>query len=152
MARVWTLMIFSMIKQEFTLDNYDWHITVFYAVHGYFVNDIMKSLSDIGMRGEKAETAYHNLSSGKVNTGLTYVNDGNAVCVIGMASCAAEYADSIQHEIMHLAIFIARSEGIPLDGEEVCYIGGEIAKKMWPKSKLLTSECGCYTNRIRKVL
>lgn len=141
-----------MIRQDFTLDNYDWHITVFYAVHGYFVDDIMKSLSDVGMRGEKAERAYHNLSSGKINTGLTYANDGRAVCVIGKASCAAEYADSIQHEVMHLAIFVALAEGIPLDSEEVCYIGGEIAKKMWPKSKLLTSECGCYTKRIGKRL
>ena len=141
-----------MIRQEFHIDNYDWHITVFYAVHGYFVDDIMESLYNIGIYGERAEIARKNLLSGKLNTGLTYVNGGEAVCVIGKASCAAEYADSIQHEIMHLAIYIAKAEGIPLDGEEVCYIGGEIAKKMWTRTKLLTSECGCYTRRIGKVL
>lgn len=141
-----------MIKQRFMLDRYDWDITVYYSIHGYFVDEIMEHLRSIGMRGRKLDKAYENLSSGKLDTGLTYVNKGKAVCVIGKASDASEYADSIQHEIMHLAIFIAMAEGIPLDSEEVCYMGGEIAKKMHQKTKLLTSECGCYTRKIGKVL
>lgn len=149
---VLTLTITSMIRQSFTLDNYDWHITVFYAVHGYFVDEIMEALTAIGVRGRKARRAYMNLSSGNVNTGLTYAKDGQAVCVIGKASNAAQYADSIQHEVMHLAKFIGKAERLDPYGEEVCYIGGEIARKMWPKSKMLTSECGCYTYRIGKVL
>lgn len=106
----------------------------------------------LGMSGFKLDKAYKNLYSGKLDTGLTYVCDGEAICVIGKASDASEYANSIQHEVMHLAIFIAIAEGIPLDNEEVCYIGGEIAKKMHPKAKLLTSECGCYTHRIGRML
>lgn len=141
-----------MIKQRFMLDNYDWNITVYYSVHGYFVDEIMEHLQWIGMSKSKLDKAYENLSSGKLDTGLTYVSNGKAVCVIGKASSASEYANSIQHEIMHLAIFIAMAEGIPLESEEVCYIGGEIAKKMHPKTKLLTSECGCYTRRIGKIL
>ena len=141
-----------MIKQRFILDNYDWDITVYYSVHGYCVDDIMEHLRLLGMSKSRLDKAYNNLSSGELDRGLTYVSKGKAVCVIGKASSASEYANSIQHEIMHLAIFIAIAEGIPLDSEEVCYIGGEIAKKMHPKTKLLTSECGCYTYRIGKVL
>ena len=141
-----------MIKQKIHLDNYDWDITMYYAIHGYYVDEIIQSLVDIGIRGEKLEKAMELLEEGKVNTGLTYVKGGKAVCVIGKASSAAQYADSIQHEIMHLAVFIAIAEGIPLESEEVCYIGGEIARKAWAKTKLLTSECGCYTWRIGKVL
>lgn len=141
-----------MIKQRFILDNYDWDITVYYSVHGYYVDDIMEHLRLLGMSKPRLDKAYDNLSSGELDRGLTYVSKGKAVCVIGKASSASEYANSIQHEIMHLAIFIAIAEGIPLDSEEVCYIGGEIAKKMHPKTKLLTSECGCYTYRIGKVL
>lgn len=141
-----------MIRQCIRLDNYPWDITVFYSVHGYYVDEIMESLTDIGIRGRKLERAEKLLSSGRLNEGLTYTNKRKAVCVIGKASRASEYADSIQHEVMHLAIFIAMEEGIPLDSEEVCYIGGEIAKKMHPVSKLLTSECGCYTYKIGKVL
>lgn len=141
-----------MIKQRFILDNYDWDITVYYSVHGYYVDEIMEHLQWLGMSKTKLDKAYKNLSSGKLDTGLTYINNGKAVCVIGKASDASEYANSIQHEIMHLAIFIAMAEGIPLSSEEVCYIGGEIAKKMHPKTKLLTSKCGCYTKIIGKVL
>lgn len=141
-----------MIRQKIHLDNYDWDITMYYAIHGYYVDEIIESLVDIGIRGEKLDKARELLEEGNINTGLTYVKNGKAVCVIGKASSANQYADSIQHEIMHLALFIGRAEGLPLDGEEVCYIGGEIAKKMWQKTKLLTSECGCYTDRIRKIL
>ena len=141
-----------MIKQKIHLDNYDWDITMYYAIHGYYVDEIVQNLVDIGIRGRKMEKARRLLEGGKINTGLTYVKNGNAVCVIGKASSAAQYADSIQHEMMHLAVFISIAEGIPLESEEVCYIGGELARKAWIKTKLLTSECGCYTWRIGKVL
>ena len=141
-----------MIRQSFHLDRFDWTITIFYAVHGYYVEDIMDELKRIGIRGKKLAKAEENLTAGEVNSGLTYVNNGEAVCVIGIASSAARYMDSIVHEVMHLCKFIGRAEGLDPYGEEVCYIGGEIARKMWPKSKLLTSECGCYTKRIDKVL
>lgn len=141
-----------MLKHSFHLDNYDWHITVYYAIHTYHVDEIMQHLKRIGIKDREYEKAYQNLSSGEVNKGITFVKNGEAVAVIGRASSAAQYADSIQHEVQHLSIFIADAEGIPLKAEEVCYIGGEIARKMWPKSKYLTSECGCYTYRIGKVL
>ena len=141
-----------MIKQKIHLDSYDWDITMYYAIHGYYVDEIVQNLVDIGIRGRKLEKARELLEEGKINTGLTYVKNGNAVCVIGKASSAAQYADSIQHEVMHLAVFISIAEGIPLESEEVCYIGGELARKAWVKTKLLTSECGCYTWRIGKVL
>lgn len=141
-----------MIKQKFRLDRFDWEITIFYAVHGYYVEDIMDDLKRIGIRGKKLAKAEENLTSGEINSGLTYVNNGEAICVIGIASSAAQYMDSIVHEVMHLAKFIGKAEGLDPYGEEVCYMGGEIGRKMWPKSKLLTSECGCYTRRIDKVL
>ena len=141
-----------MIRQSFHLDRFDWTITIFYAVHGYYVEDIMDDLKRIGIRGKKLAKAEENLTSGEINSGLTYVNNGEAVCVIGIASSAAQYMDSIVHEVMHLAKFIGKAEGLDPYGEEVCYMGGEIGRKMWPKSKLLTSECGCYTKRIEKVL
>lgn len=141
-----------MIKQKIHLDSYDWDITMYYAIHGYYVDEIIDSLVGMGIRGEKLEKARELLEEGKANTGLTYVKNGKAVCVIGKANNAAQYADSIQHEVMHLAVFISIAEGISLESEEVCYIGGEIARKAWGKTKLLTSECGCYTWRIGKVL
>lgn len=141
-----------MIKQRFALDNWNWDVRVYYAVHGYYVDEIVSRLMDMGISRKKLKKAEKLLTSGELNTGLTFVKNGRALAVIRRAENAAEYADSIQHEVMHLALFIGREEGLNPFGEEVCYMGGEIAKKMWPASKLLTSECGCYTNYIGREL
>lgn len=141
-----------MIRQSFRLSRWNWEVTIYYAVHGYFVDEILSELEDMGIGGRKLAKARKNLESGNVNQGLTYVNKGRALSVIGLASSADQYADSIQHEVMHLALYIGKREGLNPFGEDVCYMGGEIARKMWPKSKMLTSECGCYTKRIEKVL
>lgn len=141
-----------MIKQVFRLSRVDYRITLYYAVHGYHVDAIMDDLTRIGVSENNLKRAYKNLTSGEVNTGMAFVNNGEGLAVIGKASEAAQYADSIQHEVMHLALFIGIAEDIPLDSEEVCYIGGEIARKMHPVSKLLTSKCGCYTKKIGKKL
>lgn len=141
-----------MIRQRFRLDRFDWVVTVYYAVHGYYPDEIMDELRRIGIKGKDLAGAERNLYSGEIDSGLAFVNNGEAVGVIGLASSAEQYADSIQHEVMHLALFMGREMGLDPYGEEVCYMGGEIARKMWPKSKLLTSECGCYTKRIGKVL
>ena len=141
-----------MIKQRFRLDNHDWIVTIFYAVHDYYPDDILYELRRIGIKGKDLEDAKQNLYSGDIDSGLAYVNNGEALGVIGLASRADQYADSIQHEVMHLALFMGKAMGIDPYDEELCYMGGEIARKMWPKSKMLTSECGCYTKRIAKVL
>ena len=141
-----------MIRQSFRLSRWNWEVTVYYAVHGYFVDEILSELKEMGIHGKNLYNARKNLESGNVNQGLTYVNKGRALSVIGLASSADQYADSIQHEVMHLALYIGKREGLDPFGEEVCYMGGEIARKMWPKSKMLTSECGCYTDRIDKRL
>ena len=89
-----------MIKQHIILDNYQWEIDIYYAIHGYYVDEIIDSLVGIGIRGDRLEKARGLLKEGKVNTGLTYVKNGKAVCVVGKASSANQYADSIQHEII----------------------------------------------------
>ena len=90
-----------MIKQRFRLDRFDWEITIFYAVHGYYPDVILDELRRIGIRGKKLENAEENLISGEINSGLAYVNNGEAVCVIGIASSADQYMDSIVHEVLH---------------------------------------------------
>ena len=132
----------TMIRQKIRVRG--WKVWVYYAVHEYYAEEIMENLRYIGISEREAQRATNNLCSGKKNTGLTYANKHMAVMVIGLASSAAQYANSISHETHHLGVFIAKHEGIRLDSEEVCYISGEIAEKLHPVAKVLTSECGCY--------
>lgn len=63
-----------MIVQDFYIPKYDWIVKVYYAVTTYWTSDILCALHRIGCRGEDFKQAYRNLSSGVLNTGLTYSN------------------------------------------------------------------------------
>lgn len=140
-----------MIRQRIHVRG--WSVWVYYAVHEYYAEEIMERLAWCGMTDEAMRrTAWDNLTSGKLDTGLTFARDKRAVVVVGRASAASQYANSISHEIHHLSVFIAKAEGIELDSEEVCYIDGEIAEAMWEVTKYLTSECGCYYDLIGREL
>ena len=97
-----------MIKQEIYLERaHGGRVTCYYAVTHYEVEEIMQRLIDIGCEGENLQTAYDNLSSGNLNTGLCYSGDGESVLVISCASSPAQFLNSLVHELHHLASHIA---------------------------------------------
>lgn len=121
-----------MIKQEINLNIEQWHITAFYAVTHYETEEIIESLKSAGANKESLESAYKNLSSGKLNTGLCFTGERTSVLVVSVASSGAQLANSIVHELHHLASQIAMKMGYDLMGEDVCYLAGKIAQKMYP--------------------
>ena len=38
-----------MIRQRFTLEKYDWLVWVYYAVHGYYVDEVLERLKEMGV-------------------------------------------------------------------------------------------------------
>ncbi len=122
-----------MIRQTFDLPEYGWRVRCYYCVHGYHVSEIMNSLEDIGCRGKNLNDAYESLSSGKLDTGLTYSNKrtGETVIVIQITTTPKEFAKSWRHEMGHLATHIAEAYGIDPHGEEIQYIGDDIVEEMW---------------------
>lgn len=132
-----------MIRQQFQLDRADgWRVTCYFAVTHYEVEEIIQRLIEVGCEGENLQTAYDNLCSDSLNTGLCYSGDGESVLVISCASSPAQFLNSLVHELHHLASHIASALGYDQKGEEVCYIGGETAKQMYPvASKFLCEHC-----------
>ncbi len=132
-----------MIKQEIYLERArGWEVIAFYAVTHYEVDEIMRSLEDAGAKGRNLQTAYENLSSGKSNTGLCFSGEGKSVIVISVASSASQFVNSMFHEVHHLSCHIADQLGYDLMGEDVCYLSGEIAEKMYPiASKFMCEHC-----------
>lgn len=122
-----------MIRQTFELPEYDWQVQCYYAVNGYYVSEIMESLIDIGCKDRDLDNAYISLSSGNMNTGLTYSNKhtGETVIVIQITTTPKEFAKSWRHEMGHLATHIAEAYGIDPHGEEIQYIGDDIVEEMW---------------------
>lgn len=122
-----------MIYQRFRLPQYDWIVTVFYAVTTYWTDDIVRCLERAGCDGKNLRDAYEQLSLGKLDTGLTFSNKerGETVMVIALTSSAEEFMKSWTHEMGHLKDHIATTCGISPHGEEIQYLGDDIITEMW---------------------
>ena len=141
-----------MIVQDIYLPEYDWHCRVFYAVTGYWADDILYELSEIDCIGKDYRRAQESLYSGRVNTGLTFSNYKlkESVMVIALTSSPEEFAHSFDHEKGHLAKHIAAAYNLDPFGEELQYLSGDIAKEMFPIAKRFLCECcrrKLYTRR-----
>lgn len=132
-----------MIRQNIYLERaHGWRVTCYFAVTHYEVEEIMQRLIEVGCEGDNLQTAYDNLCSDSLNTGLCYSGNGESVLVVSVASSGQQFCNSIFHEVSHLSTHIATALGIDLRGEEVCYLAGEIGQKMHPIiSHYLCEDC-----------
>lgn len=132
-----------MIRQRFFDKATDWRVHVYYVVTKPNAEEILGQLEQIGCKGRNLESAYDNLVSGKLDTGLTYTNSSRreSVVVIAKTSTALEYFQSLTHEFGHLSSHIAEYYGISLDGEEVRYINDALLERTWPISRELLCDC-----------
>lgn len=132
-----------MIRQKLYIPKYDIIVYAYYATSGYYADEIVEKLLDIGCRGYILGRAYDNLSSGNLNTGLTYYNpqSKSAVMVIALSSTASEFFNSLLHELSHLTAYIAKHERLSFTGENIAYLEGELARDIFPKVKHLLCDC-----------
>ena len=130
-----------MIRKKIHIDvgGKRWDIEVFLPITQCNVQEIMQALVRIGIDKDNLSTAYNNLTSGRVNNGITFTNPyyREAVVVIAMSMNQTEYFNLICHELHHLSVHIAMDSGYDLEGEEVCYINGDIAGMLYPTIKHL---------------
>lgn len=123
-----------MIIGDIFLRNYDnYHVKFFLAVSTYYTDEILEALEDIDCPQSNLRRAYINLSSGDLDTGLTYVNSKlkEGIMVIALASSGEQFANSLAHESRHLNAYIGRDLGLDPYGEEAAYLAGEIAQKLY---------------------
>lgn len=144
-----------MIHQQIVLEKYDnWVIDVYYGVTHFNVNEIMAKLHRIGCDGRSAKQAYENLSSGDLNTGLTYSNYDrkHSVMVVGVANNPEQFINSLTHEQTHVMVHIAKTYHLDMYGEEVCYLIGKIAQSTFVVAKHFMCECDCCINNVKDML
>lgn len=122
-----------MIVQDFHIARYGWKVRVYYAVSTYWADMITNELRDMGCNGIHLERAYHNLTSGSLDTGLTYSDFENrrTLMVISRTSSAAQFQNSLDHEKGHLCMHISHCMGIDPYGEEAQYLSGYVGQKMF---------------------
>lgn len=133
-----------MIRAQIYLPYYDWTIYAYIAVHEYYTYEILDKMRQIGADSESLAKAHRNLTARQLNNGLTYSNPRTreTVWVTELTSSAEEFFNSIVHEIRHLQQHISNEFGIDENSEEVCYLCGDIALRLFPYVKgLLCDHC-----------
>lgn len=126
-----------MIIQDIYLEDWDWHITVYYAVDKYYTDEILDELELIGCSKKELKNAERLLIKGDYNTGITYTNFRNkcSIVVIGLTTSPEEFQNTFDHEKGHLAMHIGTALGIEPFGEEFQYLTGAIGEKMFKIAK-----------------
>lgn len=122
-----------MIKRDIELVGYEWTVHCYIAVHGYLVGEIISELERLGCRSKYLKDADDCLRSGRLDGGLTYsdLNGRETVMVVGMASDVSQYLNTIAHETLHVVQHVCERMAIDLDGEEPCYIMGEMVQALF---------------------
>ena len=125
-----------MIRSRFHIivNGKPWHITIFLPITRYHVSEIMDTLSSIGINEENYLTALENLTSGRVNNGITYSSPSyrETVSIWGFTTNPSEAFNLYCHEMHHISVQIASINSLDLEGEDVCYINGDIAQYLYP--------------------
>lgn len=74
---------------------------------------------------------------------FTYPN----VIVISITNSEKEFLKSYHHELGHCAVHICQFYGIPLEGEEVQYLGQDLVDRTWDIAKIFLCDCDCCKNK-----
>ena len=123
-----------MKRQTIYIPEYDWIVHVYYDTTPYNTEELLGKLYQMGCSENSILITRNQLLGGDYNNGFTYSNRAlkQSVVSLGRSSSFAQFLNSFVHELHHLSTHIAQSYNIPLDGEDVCYLSGSIAQKMYP--------------------
>lgn len=121
-----------MLVRDIYIDKYDWCARVYFAISRYNIEDVSRSLREIGCPVTIHRQAIKQMVHGEVNTGFTYSNmkRRQTVMLVGKTSSGREFLNSFSHELRHLSDDIAKTYGMETAGEEVAYLTGDIALKL----------------------
>ena len=121
-----------MTRGEITLDRYEWSVTCFIGYDEEDVDEICNTLEVIGCDGDALFDARIHLAKDSDGRGLTYSNVRlrQSVVAIGRSPSHASMANTIGHELFHVVAHVCGKDGIELQGEEPCYIIGELCEKI----------------------
>lgn len=133
-----------MIVQNIYLQKYEWFVTIYYAVSGYYRDAILQQLQELDCDKKHYIDAKHMIDECAFNCGFTYSNlqDKETVIVIGLTTSPSEFYNTLEHEKGHLIAAISEVYDIDLQGEELQYLLGNISKKVFPIArKFLCNHC-----------
>ena len=123
-----------MKRQTLYIPKYAWTVHVYYDTTLKDAEEILNVLCDLGCSKNGILRTRNQFLGRSYNNGMTYSNKAirESVVSLGRASSFPQFLNSFVHEVHHLATHIAETVNISLIGEDICYLSGEIAQKMYP--------------------
>ena len=121
-----------MIGQHFNIPEYDWEVNVYFGVTKYDIGFCVKRLRKLTTQSKYIKECKETLDTNKKDRAYIYSSYRvkETVIFIGDYSSTGELIDTITHEANHLKSHIATFYNLDEKDEEVCYIIGNIAKRM----------------------
>lgn len=122
-----------MIKQLFRIDKYDWKVIVLYEISYCDTDYVINMLKQMDAPDYILRSAYKNVNEGQPNTGFIYsdYDKQRSIIIVSKTTSNRELIDTIVHEANHLQSHIATVFNLDEKGEEVCYLIGDIVKRMY---------------------
>lgn len=136
-----------MRVRDYYIKDYDWRVTVYYAVTRYYISSIVEHLKAIRCPDVVCNRVLSNMLSGDLNTGFTYSDNRwrKTIMLIGLSTSPAQFYNSLAHEQRHLVDDIAEEFHLNFTGERVAYLTGDIAMQTLPDVyDLLCPTCRCH--------
>lgn len=133
-----------MIRQEFHIPKCGWTVTAYYAISDSPAGRVMEELQAMGCHGRDLHNAWRNMTDGGLDCGMTYTSATmrKTLVVIGVASSAAEFQNSLDHEKGHLCKHVSKALGIDPYGEDAEYLAGYVGQRMFEVARMfLCDKC-----------
>ena len=132
-----------MKRQVIHIPEYEWTAYVYYDTTPYDTEELLGKLRSLGCSENGVLRTRKQLLRGGYNNGFTYTNRvlKRSVMSLGRASSFAQFLNSFVHELHHLVTHIGTTEGLDLQGEDICYLSGSIAQRMYPILLHYISNC-----------
>ena len=135
-----------MIVRNLRLYGWDWDIVALYDIVPSDVDYVLDELKRFDCPTSMLHKAKRNVCKGWPNNGLTYTSNKKraSVMVIGRATCPSQFWNTLDHEKGHVAEHIAEYYNLDHRGEEIEYLKGLIAERVYPEAVRFI--CGCFNN------
>lgn len=132
-----------MIDLVLRIPSLDWTVFFHFAVTCYHTDLIVRELESLGAEEKYVERAHRLLANCTLDEGLTFTSRAfhESVVVVELTSSAAEFQNSLQHEIRHLVDDLSIGADVT-EKEELGYLTGEINYSIFPYiCELLCDDC-----------
>lgn len=126
-----------MTTQVIYLQDYNWLIKVYYLTDFNKRELVLEELDSIGCSTDIMSQIYNMFEHEEYNRGFTYTDYNLHVTfvIIGTATTATEFQNTLDHEKGHAATHIATFFELDPYGEQLQYLQGLIGQKMFRKAK-----------------